>query len=144
MIGRDDFYKYVDHNENADNVHNDAVDDHDDDTMEFHDDDDDDVGDDIGVQHVTNTIPTYKAHGLSFHANTWDNIVDPSNVEILFPSSWVRGMNFSKGLIFPNKEAVRQALIVYSMDNNKSYVIERSNQQRLCVKCVYGSCPWIV
>ena len=69
MIGRDDFYKYVDHNENADNVHNDAVDDHDDDTMEFHD-DDDDVGDDIGVQHVTNTIPTYKAHGSSFYANT--------------------------------------------------------------------------
>ena len=70
MIGRDDFFKYVDHNENADNVHNDAVDDHDDDTMEFHDDDDDDVGDDIGVQHVTNTIPTYKAHGSSFYANT--------------------------------------------------------------------------
>ena len=51
----------------------------------------------------------------------------PSNVEIPFSSSWVQVMNFSKRLIFPNKEAVRQALIVYSMDNNKSYIIEWSN-----------------
>jgi len=68
MTRRDDFYDYVDHNENADNVHNYAMDDHDDDAMEFHD--DDDVGNDIGVQHVTNTIPTYTAHGPSFYANT--------------------------------------------------------------------------
>ena len=91
------------------------------------------------MQHVANKVPTYKAHGLSFHANTWDNIVDPSNVVIPFSSSWVRRMNFSKGLIFPNKEAVRQTLIVYSMDNNKSYITKWSNQQRLCVKCVNES-----
>ena len=53
-------------------------------------------------------------------------------------------MNFSKGLIFPNKEAVRQALIVYSIDNNKNYITERSSQQRLCVKCVNESCAWKV
>ena len=52
------------------------------------------IGDGIGVQPVA---PTYEAHGLSFHANTWDNIVDPSNVEIPFSASWVQGMNFSKG-----------------------------------------------
>ena len=79
------------------------------------------------MQHVTTTVPTYEAHGSSFHAKTWDNIVDPSNIEIPFSSSWVQGMNFSKGLIFPNKEAVRQALIVYSMDNKKNYITERSN-----------------
>ena len=115
-IGRADFHKYVDHYENVNNVHNDVVGDH------------DDIGDHIGARHVMNTIHTYEAHVPSFHANTWDNIVDPSYFEIPFSSSWVRGMNFSKGLIFPNKEAVRQALIVYSMDNNKSYTTEWSNQ----------------
>jgi len=79
------------------------------------------------VQHVTNIVPTYEAYSPSFHANTWDNMVDSSNVKIPFSSNWVWGMNFSKELIFPNKEAVRQALIVYSMDNNKSYITERSN-----------------
>ena len=92
MIGRDDFHKYVDHYGNADNAHNDVVDDDDDDAMEFHD----DIGDHIGVQHVTNIVPTNKAHSPSFNANTWDNIVDSSNVKIPFSSSWVWGMNFSK------------------------------------------------
>ena len=98
------------------------MDDDDDHAMEFHD--DDDAGDNICVQHVMNTVLAYEAHGPSFHASIWDNIVDPLNVEIPFASSWVQGMNFSKGLIFPNKEAVKQALIVYSMDNNKSYTTE--------------------
>ena len=53
-------------------------------------------------------------------------------------------MNFSKWLIFPNKEAMRQALIVYSIDNNKSYITEWSNQQKLYVKCVNKSCAWKV
>ena len=130
MIGRDDFHENTINYENVNNVHDDVADDHDDDAIEFHDD---------GVQPV---VPTYEAHGPSFYANTWNNIVDPSNVEIPFSSSWVRGMNFSKGLIFPNKEVVRQALIVYSMDNNKNYITEQSNQQRLCVKCVNESCAW--
>ena len=123
MIERDDFHKYIDHYENANNVHNDVVDDHDDDAMEFHD----DIGDHIGVQHVTDIVLSYEAHGPSFHAKTWDNIMVPSNVEIPFSSSWVQVMNFSKRLIFPNKEAMRQALIVYSMDNDKTYIIEWSN-----------------
>ena len=53
-------------------------------------------------------------------------------------------MSFSKWLIFPNKEAVKQAIIDYSMDNNKNYITERSSQQRLCVKCVNESCAWKV
>ena len=65
------------------------------------------------MQHVTTIVPTYEAHDLSFLAKTWDNIIDPSNVEIPFSSSWVLGMSFSKWLIFPNKKVVRQALIVY-------------------------------
>ena len=101
MIGRDDFHENTINYENVDNVRDDVVDDHDDDA----------IGDGIGLQPA---VPTYEAHG-------------PSNVEIPFLSSWVQGMNFSKGLIFPNKEAVRQALIVYSMDNNKNYITEWSN-----------------
>ena len=108
-IGRDDFHKYVDHYEKVDNVRHDVMDDHDNDAIKFQD----DIGDGIGVQHVTTTIPIYEAHGPSFHANTWDNIIDPSNVKIPFSSSWVQRMNFSKWLIFPNKKVVRQALIVY-------------------------------
>ena len=84
MIGRDDFHKNIINYENVDNVHDDVVDEHDDDAIEFHDD---------GVQPV---VPTYEAHGPSFHANTWDNIVDPSNVEIPFSLSWMWGMNFKQ------------------------------------------------
>ncbi|KAL0012280.1 hypothetical protein SO802_007388, partial [Lithocarpus litseifolius] len=123
MIGRDDFHKDTINYENVDNVRHDVVDDHDDDAIEFQD----NIGNGIGVQHVTTTIPTYEAHGPSFHANTWDNIVDPSNVEIPFSLSWMRGMNFSKGLIFPNKEVVKQAIIVYSIDNNKNFITKWSN-----------------
>ena len=50
------------------------MDDHDDDAIEFQD----DIGDGIVVQPA---VVTYEAHGPSFHANTWDNIVDPSNVQ---------------------------------------------------------------
>ena len=96
------------------------------------------------MQHVTTIVPTYEAHDLSFLAKTWDNIIDPSNVEIPFSSSWVLGMSFSKWLIFPNKEAVKQAIIVYSMDNNKNYITDWSNQQRLCVKCANESYAWKV
>ena len=105
MIGRDDFHEYVDHYENVDNVCHDVVDNHDNDVIEFQD----DIGDHIGVQHVTDIVHSYEAHGPSFHANTWENIVDPSNVEIPFSSNWVRRMNFSKWLIFPNKEAVNES-----------------------------------
>ena len=63
MIGRDDFHEYVDHYENVDNVCHDVVDYDDDDAIEFQD----DIG---GLKHVTTTVPTYEAHGLSFHANT--------------------------------------------------------------------------
>ena len=59
MIGRDDFHENVDHYENVDNARHDVMDDHDDDVKEFQD----DIGDGIGVQHVTTTVSTYEAHG---------------------------------------------------------------------------------
>ena len=42
----------------------------------------------ISVQNITNTIPTYTPPALSFSANTWANMFDPSNIEIPFVSTW--------------------------------------------------------
>ena len=80
MIGRDDFHKNTINYENVDNVYYDVMDDYDDNAIKFQD----DIGDGIGVQPA---VPTYEAHGPSFHVNTWDNIVDLSNVKIPFSSS---------------------------------------------------------
>ena len=46
--------------------------------------DEGDVDDDIGVQHVTNTTTAYTPLALSFYANTWENMVDPSCLQIPF------------------------------------------------------------
>ena len=40
--------------------------------------DEGEADDDIGVQHVTNTTTAYTPHTLSFYANTWENMVNPS------------------------------------------------------------------
>ena len=34
----------------------------------------------ISVQNITDTIPTYAPPALSFFANTWENMVDPSHI----------------------------------------------------------------
>ena len=46
--------------------------------------DEGDVDDDIGVQHVTYTTTAYTPLALSFYANTWENMVDPSCLQIPF------------------------------------------------------------
>ena len=47
----------------------------------------------ISVQNITNTISTNAPPALSFSANTWENMVDPSHIEIPFVSTWKEGMN---------------------------------------------------
>ena len=69
--------------------------------MEYHD--ESDADDDIGVQHDTNTTTGYRPPSNSFYANTWENIVDPSRLQIPFVSTWEDGMHFCKGLTFANK-----------------------------------------
>ena len=66
-IERGDFDKDVDHHEIATNLHADDI----------FDCDENDVDNDIGVQHVTNTTPTYTPPTPSFYANTWESMVDP-------------------------------------------------------------------
>ena len=133
-IERDDFDEDVDDHEIAANLNADDI----------FDCDENDADDDIGVQHVTNTIPAYTPPAPSFYANTWKNMVDPSNVEIPSASTWQEGMNFGKGLIFANKEAVKRALTIYTAKENKQFLISRSTKVKLCAKCVDKSCKWYV
>ena len=53
-------------------------------------------------------------------------------------------MNFAKGLIFANKEAVKRALTIYAAKHNKNIMTSRSTKSRLSVKCVDESCMWYV
>ena len=49
--------------------------------------DEGDVDDDIGIQHDTNTTIAYTPPVESFYTNTWENMVDPSRLQILFVST---------------------------------------------------------
>ena len=53
--------------------------------MEYHDEGDEgDAEDDIGIQHDTNMTTGYRPPTDSFYANTWEDMVDPSRLEIPF------------------------------------------------------------
>ena len=62
----------------------------DDETLDSSEHDADNV---ISVQNITDTILAYAPLALSFSANTWENMVDPSHIEIPFVSTWREGMN---------------------------------------------------
>ena len=98
----------------------------------------------ISVQNITNTIPTYAPPTLSFSANTWENMVDPSNIEIPFMSTWKEGMNLCKGLTFANKVEVRHALTICALKENEHFMINRLTKIKLCAKCMDESCKWYV
>ena len=53
-------------------------------------------------------------------------------------------MNFVKGLIFANKEAVKRALTIYAAKHNINIMTSRLTKSRLFVKCVDESCIWYV
>ena len=91
----------------------------------------------------TQFLPT---HLLPYHffANTWANMVDPSNIEILFVSTWGEGMNLCKGLAFTNKVEVKHALTICALKENKYFMISRSTIVKLCAKCVDELCKWYV
>ncbi|KAK9998300.1 hypothetical protein SO802_017903 [Lithocarpus litseifolius] len=71
-------------------------------------------------------------------------MVDPSNIEIPFVSTWKVGMNLSKGLTFANKVEVKRTLTIYALKENKHFVVSRSTKVKLCAKCVDESCNWYV
>ena len=53
-------------------------------------------------------------------------------------------MNFSKGLTFANKEAVKRALIINAAKDNRNFTIRRSTKTKLCTTCIDESCKWYV
>ena len=42
----------------------------------------------ISVQNIMNTILAYALPAMLFSTNTWENMVDPLNIEISFVSTW--------------------------------------------------------
>ncbi|KAK9989672.1 hypothetical protein SO802_029911 [Lithocarpus litseifolius] len=133
-IEQDDFDRGVDDHEITPNPH----------VHDMTECDEDDVDATIRVQHVTNTTPVYEPPTSSFYANTWENMVDPEIVQQAFASSWKEDMNFSIGLIFTNKEAVKCALTIDAAKHNRNVVTSRSTKTRLSVKCMDDSCKWYV
>ena len=71
-------------------------------------------------------------------------MVDLEVAQEAFGSSWNADMNFMKGLIFANKEAVKRALTIYATKHNRNIMTSRSTKSRLSVKCVDESCMWYV
>lgn len=71
-------------------------------------------------------------------------MVDSSNIEILFVSTWRKGMNLCKWLTFANKVEVKRALIICALKENKYFIISKSTKVKLYAKCVDESCKWYV
>ena len=71
-------------------------------------------------------------------------MVDPSCLQIPFVCTRDKGMNFSKWLTFANKEAVKRALIIYAVKDNRNFTISRSAKSKLCTTCIDESCKWYI
>ena len=48
-----------------------------------------------------------------------------------FISTWEDRMNFSKGLTFANKEAVKRALIIYAVKDNRNVTVSKLTKTKL-------------
>ncbi|XP_030939772.1 uncharacterized protein LOC115990347 [Quercus lobata] len=134
-IERGDFENDVDEHEVVPNFEEE--------NMEYHNEGDAD-DDDIGVQHDTDTTTGYRPPADSFYANTWENMVDPSRLQIPYLCTWQDGMHFCKGLTFANKAAVKRALIIYAAKDNRNFSIQRSSTTELCAACIDDNCKWYV
>ena len=71
-IERGDFDRDVDDHELVPNFEEENI--------EYHD--EGDADDDIGVQHNTNMTTAYTPPAKSFYINTWENMVDPSRLQM--------------------------------------------------------------
>ena len=98
----------------------------------------------ISVQNIMNTISANAPPALSFSANTWENMVDPSNIKIPFVSTLREEMNLCKGFTFANKVEVKRVLTICVLKENKHFMISRLTKVKLCAKCVDESCKWYV
>ena len=71
-------------------------------------------------------------------------MVDLEVAQEAFGSSWNADMNFAKGMIFANKEAVKRTLTIYATKHNRNIMTSRSTKSRLSMKCGDVSCMWYV
>ena len=53
-------------------------------------------------------------------------------------------MHFCKMLTFANKEAVKRALIINAIKDNRNFTIRRSTKTKLCAACFDDNCKWYV
>ena len=53
-------------------------------------------------------------------------------------------MHFFKELTFASKQAVRHALIIYVVTDNRNFIIRRSTKTKLCAACVDDNYKWYV
>ncbi|XP_023926256.1 uncharacterized protein LOC112037653 [Quercus suber] len=77
-----------------------------------------------------------------FTSNTRDNINNPSPA--LGPeelTSWHKGDQPAKGMLFTNKASVQYVLTLYSVEHNKQYKVIKSDTNRLVVRCTHDACP---
>ena len=87
----------------------------------------------INVENIIDTIPTYAPPALSFSANIWENIVDPSHIEIPFVSTWREGMNLCKWLTFANKVEVKRVLTICALKGKKTFYDQQVDEEKtLC------------
>nr|POE44678.1 hypothetical protein CFP56_77752 [Quercus suber] len=80
-----------------------------------------------------------------FTSNTWDNINDPSPA--LAPeelTSWHKGDQPAKGMLFNNKASIQYVLTLYSVEHNKQYKVIKSDTNRLVMRCTHDACPWSI
>uniref|UniRef100_A0A2N9EMX7 Transposase MuDR plant domain-containing protein n=1 Tax=Fagus sylvatica TaxID=28930 RepID=A0A2N9EMX7_FAGSY len=108
------------------------------------DDDDDDnnaLRDDRGEQeHATPSYCIMEPPSPAFIANTWDNIIIPSNDEVQCVSVWKREMKLSNGMLFNNKDELQFAVRAYSIDKNQSYKVSESSMVKWATYC--SKCEW--
>ena len=80
-----------------------------------------------------------------FTSNTWDNINDPSHaLGTGHLTSWHKGDQPTKGMLFKNKSFVQYVLTLYSVEHNKKYKVIKSDTNRLVVQCIHEACLWSI
>jgi hypothetical protein len=111
------------------------------------DDDDDDkaLEDDHGDQeHSTYGFPPMETPSPSFIANTWDNIIVPSDTdEAACLTIWKVGMELSKGMLFNDKDELQFAVrvnLIYIYIKTQRYKMNKSSQVKWVIS--FSKCEW--
>lgn len=100
--------------------------------------------DELHVEDKMKACPILNPTPEWFTANMWDNIHDPSPSMKTYVTSWQKGDQLTKGMLFKNKASIQHALYMYSMEHNKKYKSIKFDFNRLVVSYVHDACPWLV